>query len=126
LSRDSGEAFKRIEAFLELANSARLSYKTGKLEERRDLVKTVSSNFSVKEKEVSIKLNLPFQMIAERIPFTAGSPKREATRTFSELVKKLFVYFENLDTSKSGDEFINHLNSKQEKNSEYNFLKSDN
>jgi DNA invertase Pin-like site-specific DNA recombinase len=126
LMQDSGEAFKRIVAFLELANSAQLSYKIGKPEERRDLVKTLSSNFSVRQKKVLIKLNLPFQMIAERPSFTAGSPKREAARTFSKLVKKLFVYFRNLDTSKGDNGFINYLNSKQEKITDYNSLKLNN
>lgn len=122
LSEDSSEAFKRIEAFLELVNSAQLSYKIGKPEERRDLVKTVSSNFSVEGKEVLVKMNLPFQMIAERAHFTSGSPQREARRTLSKLFKDLCAYFKNLDISKDDNNFVNYINSKQEKDDRYNLL----
>ena len=94
LKQNSDEVIKRLEAFLELVNSAYLSYKWGTPEEKRELVKTIFSNCQIKEKNVLVKPYLPFQMMAERPPFTAGSPQREAARTFlSGLVKKLFDYF---------------------------------
>lgn len=100
LKQNSDEAAKRLEAFLELVNSAYLSYKWGTPEEKRELVKTVFSNSEIKEKIVTVKPEIPFRMIAERTPFTPGSPKREATRTLRQLFKKLFKYFSELAISK--------------------------
>lgn len=120
------EIVKRFDSFLELANSAYLSYKEAKPEERRDLVKSVTSNFSAKGKSVLVKLEIPFQMVAERQSFTAGSPHREATRTFSKLAKSLFEYFRNIGTSKDADEFSKYINSKNEKNTDTDFLAMNN
>ncbi|MGI8467020.1 MAG: recombinase family protein [Pyrinomonadaceae bacterium] len=112
LKQNSDQATKRLEAFLELVNSAYLSYQWGTPEEKRELVKTVFSNCQIKEKNVLVKPYLPFQMIAERQPFTAGSPQREAARTLGVLFKKLFTYFEKSDNSKSLDEFSKSIKSK--------------
>ena len=99
LRQNSDEATKRLEAFLELVNSAYLSYQWGTPEEKRELVKTVFSNCEIKEKNVLVKPEIPFQMIAERPAFTSGSPKREAARTLTRLLKKLFDYFSRNDFS---------------------------
>jgi site-specific DNA recombinase len=100
LKADSDEATKKLEAFLELVNSAYLSYKWGTPEEKQELVKTVFSNCEIENKNVLVKPFLPFQMIAERPAFTSGSPEREAARTFlNGLVKKLFDYFLSHDFS---------------------------
>lgn len=121
---DNNETVERLDAFLELVNSAYLSYKEGKLEHRRDLVKNTTSELLAERKNLTIKLQIPFQMVVERPSFTAGSPQRETTRTFSELAKNLLKYFKNLDTSKSDDEFVNYITSKTEKKSVNSFLKS--
>lgn len=105
----------RFELFLELANSAYLSYQSAKPEDKRELVETLTSNFIGKGKSVLITLEKPFQMVAERPSFTSGSPYREATRTLTELCKKLFGYFMTLDIPKSDDEFSNYIKAKDEK-----------
>lgn len=115
LRQNADEAFKKLEAFLELVNSAYLSYKWGTPEEKRDLVKTVFSNCEINGKIILVKPFLPFQLMLNRPRFTSGSPKREATRTLTVLYKKLIEYFQNLDTSKSDNPFIDYLNSKTEK-----------
>lgn len=109
---NNDEAVECFDEFLELVNSAYLSYKEGKAEHRRDLVKTITSELSSERKILIIKLQKPFQMVTERQSFTAGSPYREASRT---LFKKLFKYFKELDTSKDDNNFINYINSKSEK-----------
>lgn len=98
-----GKAIERAEQFLELINNACLSYKLASLEERRDLIQTVTSNFSAKGKLVSIKLNYPFQLVAERQRCTAGSPDRAATRTFRLLVQKLVQWFKENSIPKRPD-----------------------
>ena len=126
LRQNADEAFKKLEAFLELVNSAYLSYKWGTPEEKRDLVKTVFSNCEINGKNILVKPYLPFQLMLNRPRFTSGSPKREATRTLTVLYKKLLRYFQNLDTSKSDNPFIDYLNSKTEKKYGNDFLKFNN
>lgn len=122
--RNSDEAVKRMEAFLELVNSAYLSYKWGEPEEKQELVKTIFSNCEVNGKNVLVKPYLPFQLMLERPRFTSGSPYREAARTLSVLFKNLFKYFQT--TSKIDSEFINYPTSKPEKKLKRNFPKFNN
>jgi hypothetical protein len=126
LRRNSDEAFKKLEAFLELVNSAYLSYKWGTPEEKRELVKTVFSNCEIEDKNVSTKPHFEFQLMAERPRFTAGSPEREAARTLAPLFEKLFKYFQELDISKDDNNFTNYITSKSEKKNRNNFLKLNN
>lgn len=126
LRQNFDEAAQRIEAFLELVNSAYLSYKWGTPEEKRELVKTIFSNCEIEEKNVTVKPHFEFQLMAERSAFTSGSPKREATRTLELLFKKLFTYFEKLDTSKNDNNFVNYITSKTEKKYRNNFLRLNN
>lgn len=126
LRQNANEAFKKLEAFLELVNSAYLSYEWGTPEEKRDLVKTVFSNCEINGKNILVKPYLPFRLMLNRPRFTSGSPEREATRTLTVLFKKLIKYFKKLDTSKSDNLFIDYLNSKTEKKYRNNFLKLNN
>ena len=126
LKANSDDATQKLDAFLELVNSASLSYKTGTPEQKQELVKTVFSNCEIQDKSVLIKPYFPFQLMAERPAFTSGSPYREAARTLTPLFKKLFKYFSKLDISKDDNNFVNYINSKQEKKSKSNFLKLNN
>ena len=111
LPDNNREFIKHFDAFLELANDAYLSYKTAKPEDQRDLVKSVISNFSAEGKSVTITPKNQFQTLVDRPSFTYGSPHREATRTLTQLFKKLFKYFKELDTSKSDNNFANYIKS---------------
>ncbi|MCD9187021.1 MAG: recombinase family protein [Pyrinomonadaceae bacterium] len=88
---DAGE--KKLEAFLELVNSAYLTYKSGSPEKKQETVKTIFSNCEIDGKNVLVKPEYPFQLIATRQPFTSGSPQREAARTLGKLYQQLFKYF---------------------------------
>lgn len=87
------EALQKTEKFLELANSAYLSYQSASFNNKRDLVKTVTSNFFIRDKTVSIKLNLPFEMVVNRRSVTGGGPQRDSPRTFKTLLSELVSYF---------------------------------
>ncbi len=87
------EALQKTEKFLELANSAYLSYKTASFQNKRDLVKTVTSNFYVEGKSVLIKLNLPFEMVINRNDVTGGGAQRGSPRTLQILLSELIGYF---------------------------------
>lgn len=86
-------ALTRAEQFLELVNRAYLSYKWGNEEEKRELVKFVASNFFIREKSVLIKLNLPFEMVANRRSEPGGGAYRVIPRTLACLVGRLVEYF---------------------------------
>jgi site-specific DNA recombinase len=98
---DCDKSAKKLDLFLELVNSAYLSYQSGTPEQKQELVKTVFSNCEIENKNVLFKPYLPFQLIAERPTFTSGSPSRDTTRTLSPLFQKLFMYFQKVDTSKN-------------------------
>ncbi len=93
LERGDEQIIKEVEAFLELANNACLSYKLALLEEKREMVQIVTSNRVVKQKMVLFKLNYPFQLLADRPRVMDGSPYRAVPRTFAALVEKLIAYF---------------------------------
>jgi site-specific DNA recombinase len=68
-SGEHNEAVTTIhDEYLELANSAYLSYEAAKPENKRELAKTITSNFTTDGKSVAITLQKPFQIIAERLP----------------------------------------------------------
>lgn len=108
ISIDPGRSARLLGEFLELANSAYASYKKANSVEKRELVKTITSNFTVDGKSVSIKLNLPFQIVHERESVPIGSPYGASTRTFRELFKKLFDYFTIQANSKDTSENNKH------------------
>lgn len=87
----------KTKGFLEQANDAYLSYKEGMFEDKRDLVKTTTSNFIVEYKTVMPKLYLPFQLVAERQLSPSGSPYRAEGRTLSLLLSQLCGYFREHD-----------------------------
>lgn len=87
------DALERTGKILELANQAYLSYETGNDEEKREMVKTVVSNFFVEGKLVLIKPNLPFEVLINRVKNADGGPRRVAARTFYNLINQLMNYF---------------------------------
>src|SRR5204862_272434 len=56
----------RLEEFLELAGSLYLQYKIGLPEEKRDLLKIVTSNRHVEGKNLAITMSFPFCEVANR------------------------------------------------------------
>jgi DNA invertase Pin-like site-specific DNA recombinase len=87
------EALRKTERFLELANSAYLSYKMASFRNKRDLIKTLTSNFLINGKSVLIKLNLPFEMVVNWKGVLNGGPQRDSPRTFQTLLSELVEYF---------------------------------
>ena len=90
---DNAEVFNELNEFLELLKSVYLSYKSADVEERHEMVRIVFSNLSAEGKTVLVKLNTPFQVIADRPKFPAGSPPLATTRTLSALLSQLIIYF---------------------------------
>ena len=84
----------RLAQFLELAGSAYLSYQTALPNEKRDLLKTLTSNLSVDGKNVVTTLKSQFREIANRFECSNGGPYRDVPRTWDELLCGLWRWCE--------------------------------
>jgi site-specific DNA recombinase len=69
----------RLAEFLELAGSAYLSYKLGLPEEKRDLLRIVTSNRHVTGNSLELVLNSPFSLVANCHQNSNGGPKKSRT-----------------------------------------------
>ncbi len=78
----------KLSEFLELAGSLYSSYKNGIPEEKRDLLKIVTSNRVIDQKNVELMLNIPFAEVANRYKFSNSVPYRGIPRT--EALDRLF------------------------------------
>jgi site-specific DNA recombinase len=82
----------RMAKFFELAKSAVESYKTALAEEKRSMVRIMTSNFEVRQKNVDIMLDLPFSDF-EKCPKTfSGGPDRDVLRTWDRLLQRLYQH----------------------------------
>ena len=93
LGAETAGIFSEVEQILELANNAYLSYEMASADEKRKLIKSVTSNLAIKQKTVLYKLNYPFQLIVNRYHVAYGRPHRDTPRNLSRLVSQLVEYF---------------------------------
>jgi site-specific DNA recombinase len=89
MSEAGGTTTEQLSQFLELAGNAWLSYETANSEEKRDLLKIVTSNREINRKNVVVKLSLPFAHIAERAFSPYGAPQRGTPRICDDLISRL-------------------------------------
>ena len=87
--------------FLELSKTAYLSYESGNYDEKREMLGIMSSNFIAEGKNLSIKLNSPFDLLLERSTVRSGGPFLDASRTLAELFSKLLRHFQLQAISKN-------------------------
>lgn len=99
----NAEVIDKLNEFLELLKSVYLSYESAETEEKREMVQIVFSMLSAEGKTVLVKLNSPFQIMADRPKFPAGSPSLATTRTFTQLCRNLIQYFKNEAILKNAD-----------------------
>jgi len=70
-----------LSEFLELAGSAYLRHEMAIPEEKRDLLKNLTSNLTVDGKNVGVELQFPFHLVAEHHFLSHGAPYRDRPRT---------------------------------------------
>ena len=85
LTQNGGQTDK-IENFLELAGKALLSYQKGFPEEKREMLKTISSNRNVDDKNLYLRPSIPFHEIAIRFENVGCDPERNIPRTWDRLL----------------------------------------
>ena len=83
----------QVAEFLELAGSAYLQYKLALPEEKRDLLKIVTSNRLLEGKKLDFRLSLPFNEVANRFKYSNGAPYQDTPRTLDTLIENLWNWF---------------------------------
>jgi hypothetical protein len=81
LERKDGNGLGRLENFLELARTASLLYKEALPEEKRDLLKKLTSNLKAVAKNVDVELTISAQLIANRRKTVCSALERGVPRT---------------------------------------------
>ncbi|HEX4134624.1 MAG TPA: recombinase family protein [Bryobacteraceae bacterium] len=89
------DASEEVAQFIERADSACLAYKSGTVEEKRDLLDALTSNRIIDGKIPVIMLSLSFRAIAERPKSADGAPSRAAHRVWKPLIARLKKMFES-------------------------------
>jgi site-specific DNA recombinase len=100
LKDKNGSAPDILNDFLELAKSAYLSYEMDFPDEKRDLVKKLTSNRVVDGKNADFTLAIPFNEIANRFNNSNSAPyrgiprtKKQIKRVWDPLLRKLLKHF---------------------------------
>lgn len=91
----TGILFKRIDEFLELIQTAYLSHEMATPAESVDVLKKLTSNCVVDQKNVSVRLKSPYSVVAEYRQLSYGGPSKDRPRTLDELLSKLIDVFAN-------------------------------
>lgn len=103
LIKESDDIAEQVERFLELLKRVCISYKLSHSEEKREMVETAVSNFLVQEKNVVIKLKMPFQIVYDRDRIPVGSPTLATSRTLEKIFRSLLQFFKNEVIAKNAD-----------------------
>jgi hypothetical protein len=91
----NGVITQRMEKFLELAKNAVINYKSAIPEEKRALVKILTSNREVESKNVIITLDFPFSEFENCQKIIYGGAQRGVPRTWDRLLERLWKYCAN-------------------------------
>lgn len=81
LAANQSDAGKELDEFLELAQTMPLGYGIGNPSEKREILKTVTSNLLADRKDVVFELLSPFRELANLPSGTTGGPLRYRPRT---------------------------------------------
>lgn len=76
-----------LERFLELAGSAFSLYGKAPVEEKRELLKTVTSNLMIDHKTLDFAFVTPFREVANREISADGRPSKGMDRTWNALIE---------------------------------------
>ena len=96
LSEEAGNdaALARLEEYLELIQTASHLHELTLPQEKRVLVKKLTSNLAVRPKNPTVTLQDAAQTIANRPQVLNGSPNRGVPRTWDTILQQLIVLFE--------------------------------
>jgi hypothetical protein len=89
LNRSGAQQLDRLEKFLELAGTARLSYELALPEEKREMLKMATSNRRVASKKVGLEPSLAFQPLLDRFQNAGCDLQRDIPRTWDKILENL-------------------------------------
>jgi hypothetical protein len=95
LEAGNDEALTRLEKYLELVQTASNLQKMTLPQEKRTLVKKLTSNLALGPENVVITLTNAAQLIVKRSLILSGSPNRGVPRTWNSLMQRLIQVFEH-------------------------------
>lgn len=84
---------QRVSEFLELVETLPLSYGMATVTEKREILKTITSNLTAEGKNVVVELKSPFQEVANLNLVPTGAPVRGKPRTRTKKIFKLLVNY---------------------------------
>jgi len=108
LSASEGELFNKTEKFLELCKQPYIFYKKGILEEKREYLKKLTSNLTVRGRSVIFSMLSPFQQLANRDFLVSGVDSRD-----KPLTKTLQIIYTDKNTSGVQPKPLNKAQTKQ-------------
>jgi site-specific DNA recombinase len=82
-----------LKEFLELAGNAQLLFQEADYEQKRRMVKRLTSNFTMRDKKVVIAYQTPFDDIANREKNIDGGPSYDIPRTWKPILEALIKRF---------------------------------
>jgi site-specific DNA recombinase len=88
LRSGTSDPAKRVADFLELASSACSLYNSGNVEEKRQLLDTLTSNRRVNGRNVELELKSPFLELSKRPKLSNCGPQRDRLRTHGSLMNE--------------------------------------
>lgn len=91
-------ALTRLEEYLELIQTASNLHEIALTQEKRALVKKLTSNLTIGPENPVITLRNAAQLIAIRPKVPSGAPNRGIPRTWNAILKQLIVIFEREDS----------------------------
>ncbi|MBK9729058.1 MAG: recombinase family protein [Saprospiraceae bacterium] len=80
ISSEKDNIFKKAKNYIELAKSVRKSYLNGNPEDKRDMLKIITSNFTINQNNLMFTIKSPFAEIANRYNSTECAPSRDVPR----------------------------------------------
>jgi len=105
LEQHEGGVAAKMTEYLELVKTLQLGYEMGNPDEKRNLLKSITSNFTVDGKNIAIELRSPFREIENLSNVRCGAPLRGRPRTFTQKLFKLLIeYFSSRTDEETTDE----------------------
>jgi hypothetical protein len=83
------DALRETLRTVELAKSPSLLYKEATPDHKREMLRILLSNLTVSGKNVSVRLQIPFRLLAEREKPSCGGPHRGTCRTLGRILDQL-------------------------------------
>jgi site-specific DNA recombinase len=90
LERNPEAGLIRLQEYLGLAKSAAFQYEQRLPEERRELIETLTSDWTAHGRSFGFALRKPFSRISERFNSSNGGPHRDIPRIWDPLLKSLY------------------------------------